>query len=88
MPIYLIYYIYTTLYTLKSYFSCQIILLPKHQSPTNKHINMVHPPLNATLRLIISPLPSLPLNNSLPRTADCLRTDAMHKPTKVKSKVK
>ena len=29
------------------------------------------PPLNATLRLIISPLPSLPLNNSLPRTADC-----------------
>ena len=29
------------------------------------------PPLNATLRLIISPLLSLPLNNSLPRTADC-----------------
>ena len=29
------------------------------------------PPLNATLILIISPLPSLPLNNSLPRTADC-----------------
>ena len=41
------------------------------------------PPLNVTLRLIISPLPSLPLNNSLQRTADCLRTDAVHKPTKV-----
>ena len=40
---------------------CQITYEQTHQLP----------PLNATLRLIISPLPSLPLNNSLPRTADC-----------------
>ena len=44
------------------------------------------PPLNATLRLIISPLPSLPLNNSIPRTAVCSRTDTVHKPKKVKVK--
>ena len=40
------------------------------------------PPLNATLRPITSPLPSLPLNNSLPRTADCSRTNAVNKQTK------
>ena len=40
------------------------------------------PLVNATLRLITSPLPSLPLNNSLPRTADCSRTYAVHKPKK------
>ena len=34
------------------------------------------PPLNATLRLITSPLPSLPL------TVDCSSTNAVHKPTK------
>ena len=43
------------------------------------------PPLNATLRLITSPLPSLPLNNSLPRKADCSHTH-VHKPKKVKVK--
>ena len=43
-------------------------------------------PLNATLRLITSPLPSLLLNNSLTRTADCSRTDAVHKQKKVKQK--
>ena len=42
------------------------------------------PPLNATLRLIISPLPSLPLNNSLLRMADYSRTDAIHKQQKMK----
>ena len=42
------------------------------------------PPLKATLILITSPLPSLPLNNSLSRTADCSRTDAVHKPKKSK----
>ena len=37
------------------------------------------PTLNATLIFITSPLPSLPLNNSIPRTAECSRIDAVHK---------
>ena len=59
---------------------------PYHGTPCPITYEQTHqlPHLNATLRLITSLLPSLPLNNNLPRTADCSHTDAVHKQQKSK----
>ena len=59
-----------------------IIVLSTFSLPNHLRTNTSTPSFKRHLKTYISPLPSIPLNNSLLRTADCSRTDAVHKQQK------